>query len=261
MKYYIVDAFAEKFFQGNPAGVFVLDHWIEEELMQKIAFENNLSETAFTVKEGETYHIRWFTPQYEIDLCGHATLATAFIIHKFVEPELKEILFTGQSGLLKVAVEEEGFTLIFPAKTPELIEIDSRVEEILHAKVKEAYLGRDLILVLEDEVSEEKLKKLSPDFTKMVSYEIGDGMIVTAKGESCDFVSRCFYPKSGVNEDPVTGSAHCYLIPYWAERLGKEILSAKQLSSRGGEIYCKLEGEKVKMRGHAVLYMEGNINL
>lgn len=261
MKYYIVDAFAKQVFQGNPAGVFVLDHWIGEELMQKIAFENNLAETAFAVKEGATYHIRWFTPKYEIDLCGHATLATSFIIHKFVEPELKEITFTSQSGLLKVEVQEDLFTLIFPTKMPNPIEIDPYLEEILHQKVKEAYLGRDLMLVLEDDVSEDALKNLSPDFMKMISYETGNGMIVTARGESCDFVSRCFYPKAGMNEDSVTGSAHCNLIPYWAKQLGKEELYAKQLSARGGELYCKLEGDKVKMSGHAVLYMEGNINL
>lgn len=261
MKYYIVDAFTEKVFQGNPAGVFVLEHWIEEELMQKIAFENNLAETAFAVKEGEGYHIRWFTPQNEMDLCGHATLATSFIIHRFVEPELKEILFTSQSGLLKVIIEENLLTLDFPTRMPERIEVDPKVEEILHAKVKEAYLGRDLMLVLEDEVGEEALKNLSPDFMRMASYEMGDGMIVTAKGESCDFVSRCFYPKCGINEDPVTGSAHCHLIPYWAERLGKKTLYAKQLSSRGGDIYCTLEGKRVTMSGHAVLYMEGNVSL
>ncbi len=136
MKYYIVDAFAKKVFQGNPAGVFVLDHWIEDELMQKIAFENNLSETAFTVKEGDAYHIRWFTPKYEMDLCGHATLATSFIIHKFIEPEVKEILFTSQSGLLKVEVEEDLFTLIFPTRMPKAIDVDPHVEEILHQKVK-----------------------------------------------------------------------------------------------------------------------------
>lgn len=261
MKYYIVDAFAEKVFQGNPAGVFVFEHWIEEELMQKIAFENNLAETAFAVKEGEGYHIRWFTPQNEMDLCGHATLATSFIIHRFVEPELKEILFTSQSGQLKVIIEENLLTLDFPTRMPERIEVDPKVEEILQEKVKEAYLGRDLMLVLEDEVSEEALKNLSPDFMRMASYEMGDGMIVTTKGESCDFVSRCFYPKCGINEDPVTGSAHCHLIPYWAERLGKKTLYAKQLSSRGGDIYCTLEGKRVTMSGHAVLYMEGNVNL
>lgn len=261
MKYYIVDAFAEKVFQGNPAGVFVLEHWIEEELMQKIAFENNLAETAFAVKEGEGYHIRWFTPQNEMDLCGHATLATSFIIHRFVEPELKEILFTSQSGQLKVIIEENLLTLDFPTRMSERIEVDPKVEEILQEKVKEAYLGRDLMLVLEDEVGEEALKNLSPDFMRMASYEMGDGMIVTMKGESCDFVSRCFYPKCGINEDPVTGSAHCHLIPYWAERLGKKTLYAKQLSSRGGEIYCTLEGKRVTMSGHAVLYMEGNVNL
>ena len=258
MKYYVVDAFAENIFEGNPAGVCIMEHWISDELMQKIAFENNLSETAFVVKEGECYHIRWFTPQYEIDLCGHATLASSYIIYHFVEPDLKEIKFTSFSGELKVKVEEEGFILDFPSRKPEPIEVDLQLEEILGTKIKEAYLSRDVMVVIEDE---EILKTLTPNFDKLKDYQQGDGVIVTAKSQQYDFVSRCFYPKCGVNEDPVTGSAHSNLIPYWAEKLGKIEMKAKQLSSRGGLVTCKLEGERVKIGGSAVLYMIGDLNL
>ena len=258
MKYYVVDAFAESIFQGNPAGICIMDHWLTEDLMQKIAFENNLSETAFVVKEGESYHIRWFTPQYEIDLCGHATLASSYIIHQFVEPDLKEIKFSSLSGELKVKVEEEYFILDFPTRKPEPIQVDQKLEEILGVEIKEAYLSRDVMVVVEDE---EVIKGLEPDFEKLSNYEVGDGVIVTAKSKAYDFVSRCFYPKCGVNEDPVTGSAHCNLIPYWAEKLEKDEMQAKQLSSRGGKLYCKLEGERVKIGGSAVLYMIGNIQI
>lgn len=258
MKYYIVDAFAENIFQGNPAGVCIMEHWIAEDLMQKIAFENNLSETAFAVKEGDSYHIRWFTPQYEIDLCGHATLASSYVIHHFVEPDLKEIKFSSISGELKVQVENERFILDFPTRMPELIEIDHKLEEILGIQIKEAYLSRDIMVVVEDE---EAIKKLQPDFERLRNYAIGDGVIVTARSKQYDFVSRCFYPRCGVNEDPVTGSAHCNLIPYWAEQLGKIEMQAGQLSSRGGELYCKLEDERVKIGGSAVLYMIGEIRI
>ena len=258
MKYYVVDAFAENIFEGNPAGVCIMDHWITEDLMQKIAFENNLSETAFVVKEGERYHIRWFTPQYEIDLCGHATLASSYIIHQFVEPDLKEIRFTSLSGELKVSVFEDYFMLDFPTRVPEPIAVDSELEVILGIKIKEAYLSRDIMVVVEDEAA---LKVLEPDFEKMRKYAVGDGVIVTAKSQSYDFVSRCFYPKCGVNEDPVTGSAHCNLIPYWAKKLDKEEMQAKQISTRGGEVYCKLEGERVKIGGKAVLYMIGELQV
>lgn len=257
MKYYVVDAFTDHVFQGNPAGVCVMEHWIPEDLMQRIAFENNLSETAFVVKEGAHYHIRWFTPTYEIDLCGHATLASSYIIHHFVEPWLKEITFTSLSDKLKVEVEEERFILDFPTRRAKPIEIDPKLEILLGTKILEAYLSRDLMVVVEDE---ETVKALQPDFEKLRNYPIGEGVIVTAKGnKDWDFVSRCFYPQTGTNEDPVTGSAHCNLIPYWSERLGKVEMKAKQISSRGGELYCKLEGDRVKIGGHAVLYMEGNI--
>ena len=258
MKYYIVDAFAENIFQGNPAGVCIMDHWISDEMMQKIAFENNLSETAFAVKEGDSYHIRWFTPEYEIDLCGHATLASSYIIHRFVEPSLEEIKFTSMSGELKVKIEGEYFILDFPVRMPETIEVDPQLEDILGIKIKEVYLSRDIMVVVEEE---EAIKELTPDFERLRNYHLGDGVIVTAKSEQYDFVSRCFYPKCGVNEDPVTGSAHCNLIPYWAEKLGKDTMQAKQVSERGGKLYCKLEGKRVKIGGSAVLYMIGDIQI
>ena len=258
MKYYVVDAFGENIFEGNPAGVCIMDHWISDELMQKIAYENNLSETAFAVKEGEHYHIRWFTPGYEIDLCGHATLASSYIIHHYVEPNLEEIKLMSRSGELKVKVEGEQFVLDFPTRMPEPIPIDKELEEILGVKINEAYLSRDIMVVVEDE---ETIQNITPDFERMRNYELGDGVIVTAKSKQYDFVSRCFYPKCGVNEDPVTGSAHCNLIPYWAEKLGKNEMKAKQISPRGGKLYCKLENERVKMSGSAVLYMVGDIRI
>ncbi|MBP3886825.1 MAG: PhzF family phenazine biosynthesis protein [Cellulosilyticum sp.] len=258
MKYYIVDAFAENIFEGNPAGVCIMDHWISDEMMQKIAFENNLAETAFAVKEGEHYHIRWFTPGYEIDLCGHATLASSYIIHHFVEPSLEEIKFQSMSGELIVKVEGKQFILDFPSRMPEIIEVDSQLEEILGTKIKEAYLSRDIMVVVEDE---EVIQSLTPDFERLRNYELGDGVIITAKSEQYDFVSRCFYPKCGVNEDSVTGSAHCNMIPYWASKLDKDEMRAKQVSPRGGKLSCKLEGDRVKISGSAVLYMIGDIQV
>lgn len=256
MKYYVVHAFAEKIFEGNQAGVCVMGKWPSDELMQKIAFDNNLSETAFSVKEGDAYHIRWFTPGYEIDLCGHATLGTAYVIHNFIEPELKEIKFTSMSGPLKAKVEGNYILLDFPTKMPKKIAAIPEVEEILGVKIKETYLARDLMVVIEDE---KQLKALEPNFEKMKQLETGDGIIVTCKSKTYDFVSRAFYPKCGVNEDPVTGSAHCNLIPYWAEKLGKTEMSAKQVSNRGGLVKCRLLGDRVEIGGSAVIYMEGDI--
>lgn len=259
MKYYVVDAFTEQIFSGNPAGVCIMEHWISEDLMQKIAFENNLSETAFAVKEGNQYHIRWFTPYYEIDLCGHATLAASYVIHHFVEPDLKEIIFTSASGELSVEVEEDQFILDFPSRPAEKIEVDVKLEELLGIQIKEAYLSRDVMVVVEHE---EEIEALTPNFEKLKDYPMGDGIIVTAQShKGYDFVSRCFFPQTGTDEDPVTGSAHCNLIPYWAERLGKVEMKAKQISPRGGELSCKLEGDRVKIGGSAVVYMIGDIRI
>lgn len=251
MKMYIVDAFAEKVFQGNSAAVCITDSWMNEDKMQAIAAENNLSETAFIVKEGEVYHIRWFTPLYEIDLCGHATLASAFIIDNYIDPNKEIINFTSQSGDLQVKCRHGFYTLNFPSRSPQKIEKLKEVEEVLGIEIKELFTSRDLMAVVENE---NIIKNLTPNFDKMKDLSIGDGIIVTAEGSDCDFVSRCFYPKCGVNEDPVTGSAHCNLIPYWSERLGKTKMNAKQISERGGILYCKDCGDRVEITGKAVIY-------
>lgn len=251
MKMYIVDAFAEKVFQGNSAAVCITDSWMNEDKMQAIAAENNLSETAFIVKEGEVYHIRWFTPLYEIDLCGHATLASAFIIDNYIDPNKEIINFTSQSGDLQVKCRHGFYTLNFPSRSPQKIEKLKEVEEILGIEIKELFTSRDLMAVVENE---NIIKNLTPNFDKMKDISIGDGIIVTAEGSDCDFVSRCFYPKCGVNEDPVTGSAHCNLIPYWSERLGKTKMNAKQISERGGILYCKDCDDRVEITGKAVIY-------
>ncbi|MDU0321556.1 MULTISPECIES: PhzF family phenazine biosynthesis protein [Clostridium] len=251
MKMYIVDAFAEKVFQGNSAAVCITDSWMNEDKMQAIAAENNLSETAFIVKEGEVYHIRWFTPLYEIDLCGHATLASAFIIDNYIAPNKEIINFTSQSGDLQVKCRDGLYTLNFPSRPPQKIEKLKEVEEVLGIEIKELFTSRDLMAVVENE---NIIKNLTPNFDKMKDLSIGDGIIVTAEGSDCDFVSRCFYPKCGVNEDPVTGSAHCNLIPYWSERLGKTKMNAKQISERGGILYCKDCDDRVEITGKAVIY-------
>lgn len=257
MKVYIVDAFAEELFHGNPACVCICDEWMSEEKMQNIAAENNLPETAFLVKEGEYYSIRWFTPAYEIDLCGHATLASSFVIHNYFEPDKDTILLKSQSGDLKVNCKDGIYTLDFPSRMPEKLErLKEEVEQALGVEIQELYESRDLMAVVDNE---EIVKNLTPDFGKIKNLSIGDGVIVTAKGKDCDFLSRCFYPKSNVDEDPVTGSAHCNLIPYWAARLVRKEMKAKQLSKRGGILYCKDCGDRVQISGKAVIYAISDI--
>ncbi len=256
MKMYIVDAFAERVFTGNPAAVCYLTEWPEDAVMQKIAVENNLSETAFIVKEGGQYHIRWFTPRYEIDLCGHATLASAFVLHNFVDPDASAISFCSQSGDLSVTCKDGVYTLDFPSRPAGPAELPAGLEAALGVPIQALYLSRDLMAVVEDEAS---VRQARPDFARLVDLPVGDGVIVTAPGTDCDFVSRCFYPKCGVNEDPVTGSAHCNLIPYWSKRLGKTELLAKQLSARGGTLYCRDAGDRVLIGGTAALYAVSDV--
>ncbi len=251
MKYFVVDAFAEKVFEGNPAGVCIMKDWISDELMQKIAIENNLSETAFAVKEGAHYRLRWFTPGGEINLCGHATLATAFIILNYYEMQLERVKFHTISGELTVNKQDDLLELDFPCVPSEPISITEKMISALGMVPKEAYLNRDLIFVLE---SEEDVRKVTPDFAQLERIPEGLGVCVTAKGDEFDFVSRGFFPKLKVNEDPVTGSLHCSLIPFWSHRLGKKEMVARQLSSRGGTLYCKHEETRVMMAGRAVLY-------
>lgn len=253
---YQVDAFTKAVFKGNPAAVVPLESWLDADLMQKIALENNLAETAFFVKNGHVYEIRWFTPTFEIDLCGHATLASAFVIFEILKAETNSIKFhSHKSGALSVEKKDGLLILDFPSRPVSKTEIPDGLIEAIGKEPKEIFKARDYFLVYENE---NEVAEIAPNFTKLLEID-AHGFIVTAKGENSDFVSRFFAPEVGVFEDPVTGSAHCNLIPFWAERLGKNEMFAKQISSRGGELFCKLEGDRVKIGGSAVLYLKGEI--
>ncbi|MGZ5192001.1 MAG: PhzF family phenazine biosynthesis protein [Flavisolibacter sp.] len=256
---YQVDAFAEKLFSGNPAAVIPLHDWLEEDLMQKIAMENNLSETAFFVKTDEGYHIRWFTPDYEIDLCGHATLASAYIIKNFLEPHLAEIIFSTQkAGPLRAFTRDGIYSLDFPSQMPKPVETPKDLFKSLGVtNAVEVLKGRDYFVVLPNE---EAIMNVEPDFGLIKELD-AIGVIVTAKGQTADVVSRCFYPGAGIPEDPVTGSAHTNIIPYWAAKLNKTKLFCKQLSARGGDLQCELVGDRVLMSGKCVLFLEGTIDV
>lgn len=260
MKYYIVDAFADQLFRGNPAGVCLLDHEIADTLMQKIAFENNLAETAFLLHKENQYFLRWFTPEVEIDLCGHATLATAYVVMNYVSHERKEIEFETNSGKLTVVREGDVYTLDFPNRRPKPMDQPELLEKALGCKVLETHLSRDLVVLVEDEETVRNLH-LDMDIIKKISRDIAFALIVTAKGNHCDFVSRFFAPNAGIMEDPVTGSAHCSLIPFWNERLHKTKMIAQQLSPRGGVLYCEYCGDRVKIGGTAVCYLKGELIL
>lgn len=256
---YQVDAFAEKVFCGNPAAVVPLENWPEDALMQSIALEKNLSETAFFVKTEEGYHLRWFTPEYEIDLCGHATLASAYIIKNFLEPHVAEIRFTTQkAGVLLASAHEGLYTLDFPARPPQPAAAPPQLLKSLGLPLAvEVLRSRDYFVVLPDE---EAVRDVEPDLTLMKELDT-IGVIVTARGREADAVSRCFYPGLGIPEDPVTGSAHCNIVPYWSEKLGRSKLRCLQLSARGGELFCELRGDRVLMSGKCVLFMQGTIEV
>lgn len=256
LKIFQVDAFTSELFHGNPAAVVPLDEWLPDETMQSIALENNLSETAFFVREGDGYGLRWFTPTFEIDLCGHATLASAHVIFNVLKLEDTKISFRShKSGELAVEKNGDVLTLDFPSRPPVLCEAPEGLIEALGKAPKEIFKSRDYFLVFENE---QEILDLAPSFSKLAEIPT-HAVIVTAPGETSDFVSRFFAPDAGINEDPVTGSSHCNLIPYWAERLGKNRLFARQVSARGGELYCELVGDRVKIGGNAVLYMTGEI--
>ena len=256
MVQYIVDAFAEQVFQGNPAAIIVLPEWPSEEMMMNITLENNLSETAFAVPEGEYYHLRWFTPTGEIDLCGHATLAAAYVLFRFYYPEAEKISFTTKSGILTVVRRGELLEMDFPAYTLKKLEVtEELVDAIGGVPVLELWRARDLVCVIENE---EDVVNLKPDLAKVKALK-GALLHVTAKGSKFDCVSRTFAPKMNLPEDPVCGSGHCHLIPYWAEVLGKNEMVAYQASRRGGVLYCKLDGERVVMAGKAALYSKSEL--
>ena len=257
MKIYQVDAFTDQVFGGNPAAVCPLDYWIPDEKMQQIAAENNLSETAFFVQENDLIHIRWFTPEMEIDLCGHATLASAHVIFNHMKYEKEVIKFGYGNGNLSVRKEQDMLCMDFPSITSEKTEITDQIVLSLGKQPLEILKARDLMVVFE---TEKEILELEPDFVNMTNIE-QLGVIATAPGDNVDFVSRFFAPKAGINEDPVTGSAHCMLIPYWADRLGKSKLDALQLSKREGKLSCKFKGERVEIAGKAVTYLVGKINI
>ena len=257
LKIYQVDAFADKVFSGNPAAVCPLETWLPDNLMQNIARENNLSETAFYRKQGNEYHIRWFTPTVEVDLCGHATLATAHVLFHHENHRGDEIIFhSHRSGILKVYKSDQMLTLDFPCDTIQKIEWPAERQAGFNHIPLEAYQGKsDYMLVFENEG---QIKSIQPNYAVIATWQVR-GVIVTAKGNTADFVSRFFGPQSGVNEDPVTGSAHTTLTPYWSERLGKKELSAIQLSDRLGYLSCKLSGNRIHISGQAKTYLMGEI--
>jgi PhzF family phenazine biosynthesis protein len=255
---YQVDAFTNELFKGNPAAVCPLKEWLTDDVMQQLAAENNLSETAFIVPEGDKYRIRWFTPGTEVKLCGHATVATAHVLFNELGYDKEVIVFNSLSGELRVKKTGEGkIQLDFPANPPEETEIPVGMFEGLGVEGKVFKTSFDYMVVLN---SQQEVEALNPDF-KTLSQVKARGVIVSAKGDEVDFVSRCFYPQSGVDEDPVTGSAHTIMIPYWAEQLGKTKMVARQLSKRGGELFCELKGDRALMEGFAVTYMKGEYYL
>ena len=258
MKQYVVDAFTKNVFEGNPAAVCVMEAWPEDGLMQKIAIENNLSETAFVVKENGRYHIRWFTPGGEVDLCGHATLGSSYVLSEFCDPDAEEYVFDSMSGELRVRKKGSLFVMDFPARWPEEVSFTDDMRRAVNGLDARAFLGRDLMLVIE---KEKDVRGFEPDYTAIAALPVGMGMFITAPSEEYDFVSRTFFPKIRVNEDPVCGSAHCDLIPYWAGRLGKDVMTAYQASPRGGVVYCENRGGRVLISGHAVLYSEAELRI
>ena len=265
MEYHIIDVFTDRLFGGNAAGVCLLTEWLPENILQNIAAENNLSETAFLVNRGDYYDLRWFTPAIEIDLCGHATVASAFVLFEEAEKTAKEISFKTMSGIMKVSKENDLLHLDFPSRPVLICPEYQSFERSFHVKPAAVYKATDFLVLLD---SEEELRNINPDFStlKKIKEEAGIdndsfGVIVTAKGSDCDFVSRFFAPNAGIDEDPVTGRAHCSLIPFWSEKLGKTKLTARQLSKRGGVLYCEDCGERVKIGGRAVRYLKGNISI
>ena len=253
---YFVDSFTSELFRGNPAGVIFYSEAMSNDLMQKIAAENNLSETAFI--DINSNEIRFFTPEIEVDLCGHATLASAFVYFNFINTEKYEVTFHSKRGSLVALKAAPGIQISLPRDTFRTVDNHQLFEDALNARVNELYKGIDDYLVILD--SEDTVKNLEPNFHMLKEID-ARGVVVSAKGNNIDFVSRWFGPQTGVNEDPVTGSAHALLAPYWAENLGKNCMQAAQLSSRGGKLVCELDSDFVYITGDAKLYLKGKINL
>ncbi len=255
MKQYVVDAFTDKVFAGNPAAVCVMKDWLPDRTMQNIAIENNLSETAFAVKEGASYHLRWFTPGGEIALCGHATLATSYIITRFIEPNTSELRFNTLSGVLTVKKQNDLLVMDFPSYRLTPIDITDDMISAIGVKPVEAYIGADIVCVLENEAQVQSVVANQEIIRQMA----GECLHITAKSETYDCVTRTFAPKCDVAEDPVCGRAHCHVVPLWAGKLGCDQIIAYQASKRGGVLYCRHAGERTVLSGKAVLYSEAEI--
>lgn len=254
-KIYIANAFSAQKFGGNPAAVVPLNEWLSDRLMQQIAAQNNLSETAFIIPQGEDYYIRWFTPVVEVSLCGHATLASAHVLFEHLGYNRDRLIFHSKSGPLLVTRNQDKITLDFPAIEPERVPDVELIDKAIGIKPNAFFKSQfDYMVVLE---SQKDIETLKPDLV-LISKLSARGLIVTAKGDEVDFVSRCFFPQSGIDEDPVTGSAHVVMVPYWAGQTGKTKLSAIQLSARRGYLDCELAGDRVLMSGHAHTYLEGD---
>ncbi|HXK10160.1 MAG TPA: PhzF family phenazine biosynthesis protein [Vicinamibacteria bacterium] len=258
LRLFQVDAFASRVFAGNPAAVVPLDRWLDDATLQGIAAENNLSETAFLVGGNGDYHIRWMTPTSEVDLCGHATLASAWVVFNEVEKGRTEVRFRSKSGPLRVSASGSRLALDFPSRPPAPAD-DSlpALAEALGSRPQAALASRDALAVF---ASEDEVRSLRPDMAKVAALDCL-GLIATAPGRDSDFVSRFFAPAVGIPEDPVTGSAHCTLVPYWAKRLGRTSLFARQVSSRGGELWCEDQGARVTIAGHCAKYLAGSIDV
>ncbi len=254
---YQIDAFASKPFEGNPAAVCPIDEWLPDEIMQSIAEENNLSETAFFVPTGDGFHIRWFTPTSEVDLCGHATLASAYVLFNILNYKSDKIEFDSKSGILTVTKDNEWLVMNFPAQPPVLCDIPKEIGKAFDIAPIECLRSEDFIVVFEREIDIESAK---PDFERLKNLDLR-GVIITAKSSSYDFITRFFAPKYGVPEDPVTGSAYTQLAPYWASRTGKKRFNVKQVSSRGGELSCEVVDNRVHISGKAIKYLEGKIKI
>jgi PhzF family phenazine biosynthesis protein len=254
---YQVDAFSDRSFSGNPAAVVPLERWLDDRTLQAIANENNLAETAFFVREPDGYRIRWFTPQVEVDLCGHATLASAHVLFDFLDHGATTVTFASRSGPLKVTQEGGRLALDFPAKPGHRLDPPAGFASALSGEPRELLQAMDWMAVFE---TEDEVRALKPDLRALAKFETR-GVIATAPGGDVDFVSRFFAPRVGVDEDPVTGSAHCMLVPFWAGRLERASLRARQISARGGELWCELRGDRVKIAGHAALYLQGTITI
>ena len=255
--FFEVHSFTQKIFHGNPAGVCPLRHWIDDNSMQRIAAENNLSETAFFVPKDDHYELRWFTPTVEVDLCGHATLATAYVLFDHLGYEGDSIVFQTQSGELTVWKDNDFLIMDFPSRPAESVEIPDHLAGGLRRDVGTVLKSRDYMVVFE---SENEVRDLQPDYSELEKIDC-EGIIVTAPGDEVDFVSRFFAPQAGILEDPVTGSAHCTLAPYWSDRIGRPDLSARQVSKRGGELSCRVVDDRVHIGGRAVLYSRGFLNV